>query len=71
LFYEDLLEDEPGFVRRTLEFLNCTNLPLNSMTLKNTNDDLREAVVNFDELRAAYAGTRYESMFDEVMVPAS
>jgi LPS sulfotransferase NodH len=70
LFYEDLLQDKAAFVSRTLEFLNSTNQPLNSMTLKNTNDDLREAVVNFDELRACYAGTRYEAMFDEVMTPA-
>jgi hypothetical protein len=33
-------------------------------------NDLREAIVNFDELRARYAGTRYESMFDEVLAPA-
>jgi len=70
LFYEDLLQDEHAFVSNTLNFLNCTDLPLNSLTLKNTNDDLREAVVNFDELRACYAGTRYVSMFDEVLIPA-
>jgi LPS sulfotransferase NodH len=70
LFYEDLLQDEHAFVSKTLDFLNCTDQPLTSLTLKNTNDDLREAVVNFDDLRAGYAGTRYESMFDEVMIPA-
>lgn len=70
LFYEDLLQDEHAFVSKTLNFLNCADLPLTSLTLKNTSDDLREAVVNFDELRASYAGTRYESMFDEVMIPA-
>ena len=35
---------------------------------KNTNDDLREAVSNFDELRSHYIGTPYEQMFDEVLV---
>ena len=35
---------------------------------KNINDDLREAVSNFDELRSHYVGTPYEQMFDEVLV---
>jgi LPS sulfotransferase NodH len=70
LFYEDLLQDDEGFVRQTLTFLGCKTSPQPGATLKNTKDDLREAIVNFDELRARYAGTRYESMFDEVLAPA-
>jgi hypothetical protein len=35
--------------------------------LKITSDNLREAVTNFDELRACYQGTFYENMFDEVL----
>jgi len=70
LYYEDLLQDEDGFVRRTLGFLNCNAKPQQGSTLKNTKDDLREAILNFDQLRTRYAGTRYEPMFDEVLVPA-
>ena len=51
-----------------LAFLGLTPGALEGATLKNTSDDLREAVANFDELRARYVGTRYEAMFDEVLV---
>jgi hypothetical protein len=43
-------------------------LPLQAKTLKNTRDDLREAVSNLDELQAHYAGTIYADMFTEVLV---
>jgi hypothetical protein len=70
LFYEDLLQNEATFVAKTVAFLNAGDRPSTGATLKNTKDDLREAIVNFDELRTRYAGTRYEPMFDEVLVPA-
>jgi LPS sulfotransferase NodH len=70
LHYEDLLLDEEAFVGRTLDFLNGSKRRLPGATLKNTGDDLRQAILNFDELRKRYVGTRYESMFDEVLVSA-
>jgi len=70
LSYEDLLTDKAAFVGKTLAFLNCGSGNELGATLKNTEDDLREAILNFDQLRARYAGTRYESMFDEVLVTA-
>jgi hypothetical protein len=44
-------------------------MPLESRTLKHTNDDLRQVILNFDELRSDYVGTPYECMFDEVLAP--
>jgi hypothetical protein len=38
---------------------------LDGASLKHTNDDLRQAVVNFEDLRRLYAGTRYAPMFDD------
>jgi hypothetical protein len=35
--------------------------------MKNTSDDLREAILNFDELRDSYSGSRYAHQFDEVL----
>jgi hypothetical protein len=70
LYYEDLLQNEEAFVGKALGFLNGGDRPNRGTTLKNTGDDLREAILNFDQLRALYAGSRYESMFDEVLVPA-
>ena len=66
LWYEDLLLDEYAFFASVLEFLHVKSVPMQGRTLKNTSDDLREVITNFDELRTRYAGTRYESMFDEI-----
>lgn len=68
LEYEDLLQDEGGFMLRVFEFLNVTPRQVEGKTLKNTSDDLREAVPNFDVLRARFAGTPFAKMFDEVSV---
>lgn len=70
LWYEDLLADEPAFVDKAVTFLTGESRPLQGGTLKNTGDDLKTAILNFDDLRQRYAGTRYESMFDEVQVSA-
>lgn len=69
--YEDLLTDERGTVDRVLAFLEVPPAPLKSPVRKLTPDDLHVALPNFDELRAAFAGTPYEPMFDEVLVPAA
>ncbi len=69
LYYEDLLEDESAFVGRVLDFLRVERRPLRGRTLKNTQDDLRRALLNFDELRLRYAGTPWDAMFDEVVRP--
>jgi LPS sulfotransferase NodH len=68
LGYEDLLVDEGAFMARVFAFLNVAPCPVEGKTLKNTRDNLREAVPNFEALRAHYQGTRYEAMFDEVIV---
>jgi len=67
LYYEDLLKDEDTLLRSTYNFLDVPFLPTKGKSFKNTSDNLREALLNFDELRAAYAGTAYEKMFDEVL----
>ena len=64
-YYEDLLADESHFLSRILEFLGAEQRPLNGALLKNSDNDLRKLIVNFDQLRAHYVGTRYQAMFDE------
>jgi LPS sulfotransferase NodH len=66
--YEDLLQDQDGTLRQVFDFLHVKWFPVEGKTKKNTSDDLREVVENYDELRTRYIGTRYESMFDEVLV---
>lgn len=67
LFYEELLADAGSFVGRTCDFLQVERLELRGGTLKNTSDDLKQSILNFDELRLRYVGTRFEVMFDQVM----
>jgi len=66
--YEDLLVDRDGVLRQIFDFIGVDWFDVQGSTKKNTGDDLREAIANYDDLRARYAGTRYEEMFDEVLV---
>ena len=65
--YADLLRDSEAWFRSVYEFLGVPDPSTESAVLKNTDDDLRSAVANFDELRSRYVGTRFEPMFDEVV----
>lgn len=68
LYYEELLKNEDAFIQRVFDFLEVKPKPAQGITRKNTRDDLREAIVNFDELHAKYTGTKYGPMFEEVLV---
>jgi LPS sulfotransferase NodH len=69
LFYEDLLIDERQAMESVCRFLGLVYDPSpGARCLKNTPDDLRNAVHNFDQLRSAFKGTPYAPMFDEVLV---
>jgi hypothetical protein len=70
LYYEDLLVDKRNTIDLALSFLGVQLRPVEGEALKNTSDDLRQALENFDELRSLYTGTPYETMFDEVILPA-
>jgi hypothetical protein len=58
-FLVEVLDFHPGAETR----------PFQASTLKATSDDLPGAIAKFDELRSRYIGTRYEQMFDEVVIP--
>jgi LPS sulfotransferase NodH len=66
--YEDLLVNRDRVMNELFAFIDVPSLPLHGKTLKNTQDDLREVVLNFDDLRTRYTGSVYETMFDEVLV---
>ncbi|MEI8335340.1 MAG: hypothetical protein WCG37_00545 [Actinomycetes bacterium] len=63
--YEDLCADPPATFDKVFKYLGVRSLPVVGATLKNTSDDLREVIANFDELRGLYLGTPYEAMFDD------
>jgi LPS sulfotransferase NodH len=64
LTYEGLLAGETRTLGRVFSFLDVPSAPVSSPILKNTPDDLRQAVSNFDELRSHFVGTPFEAMFD-------
>ena len=65
--YEDLLTRRDETLDNVFEFSWSAGAAREKRRrLKNTPDDLRLIVENFDELREAYAGTEYQAMFDEV-----
>jgi LPS sulfotransferase NodH len=70
IVYEDLLQARRTTLAQVFEFLGVPVADAEGKTLKHTPDDLRQVILNFDELRASYAGTRYAPMFDE-HIPAS
>ncbi len=63
--YEDLQADKDGVLKEVFAFLGVPDVAVQGKTKKHTKDDLREVVVNFDELKASFAGTLYFDMFDE------
>jgi LPS sulfotransferase NodH len=63
MFYEELLADETSFFQRIYEFLGVPYAEGRGETVKNTSDDLRESVENYEELKSRYAGTPYEAQF--------
>lgn len=68
LYYEDLLLRKRETIDLALHFLGVNPVEVSGKARKNTGDDLRQVVANFDELRERYVGTPYEAMFDEVLV---
>ncbi len=67
--YSDLLVRPTATLAGVFEHIGVDPRAVGASTVKNTSDDLRESVENFDELRARYVGTEYEAMFDEVLLP--
>ena len=62
--YERLLADPGTVFDEVQRFIGVAPRPLAGTTRKNTSDDLRDAVANFDELRAAVDSAELRSMFD-------
>jgi LPS sulfotransferase NodH len=63
--YEQLLAGPTAVFAQVQEFLGVRPRDLRGATVKNTSDDLRDVVANFDELRASVTGDEQRAMFDE------
>lgn len=63
IYYEDLLVNEQLFFANICRFLRVECSAARSRSLKNTSDNLRDVIVNYEELASHYKGTQYDSMF--------
>ncbi len=68
MVYEEMLVNRDEILKKVFNFLNVRPFPVEAKTLKNTSDDLRNAILNFEELKAIYSATPFEAMFDEIIV---
>lgn len=62
--YEDIFGDQNRAFERIFRFLEVGFADIFGKTLKNTSDDLRQILVNFEDLRRHFKNTPYEGMFD-------
>lgn len=63
--YEDLMADRDGTMYKIFRFLNVVPKPVVTKTIKHTSDDLKDVILNFEEIRDNYSGTAYFNMFSE------
>ncbi len=63
--YAELLQNQDEVFNNTLDYLEVSRSLLKSSYRKNTSDDLRECVENFEELKNIYRNTMYGDMFDQ------
>ncbi len=63
LRYSLIARDFPGAMRAVFEFLHLPAAEVRPMQMKVAQKSLPERVVNFDELRARFAGTEWEVHF--------
>lgn len=68
--YEELQQNKEAVMQQLFEFLRVPPFALQGRTKKHTSDNLREVILNFDELQASFAGTPYFDMFTEVVASA-
>jgi len=57
--YEEVNRDLNGSVRSILQFLNVPHATVQPRLVKVTKDDLRDSVVNYEEIKGYIATTRY------------
>ena len=65
LFYEDLAADPDSHVAQLQAFLGLTPEKLAPQTHKQLKQPLSVAVANYNPLKARFAGSRWESFFEE------
>jgi hypothetical protein len=62
--YEEMVARDPEKMAGLLNFLGVSPRELTTTTRRLGNSSLRTAIANFDELRAHFAGSRFEEFFE-------
>ncbi len=65
LLYEDVCADFRVAMLQVCEFLEVPYGEVQPDTIKQENRTMREAIVNYDELKARFSGSRYQTLFEE------
>jgi LPS sulfotransferase NodH len=63
--YEDLVGDPGAAYRRLLQFLDASARPPSTGLRRQNPEKLHALVENYDELKRAFAGTRWQDFFDD------
>lgn len=63
--YEDLLVNKEATLAKIFEFLKVPVKRVESKTIKHTHDDLKNVILNFEELKNHYLNTPYHEMFSD------
>ena len=61
---QDLLDDKEKLFNEFFEFIGVEPFPLKSPIRKNTSENMREILLNYDEIKNYYSDTPYAKMFD-------
>jgi len=65
LSYEEMVARDPGKMAALLDFLGVSPRELTTTTKKLGNDNLRNVISNFDELRSYFAGSSFSKFFED------
>ncbi len=62
--YAEILRDPAGVLEAVQRAVGVAPRPLRSQVVKNTDEDLRTVIPDFDDLRARFADTPFATVFD-------
>lgn len=69
LWYEDLISDFDGQMDSVQRFLRLAPRKLRPTCVKQENRPLTQAIANYEQLRTAWSGTRWEAFLQDSMEP--
>jgi len=62
--HQDLIDDPEKLFNEYFDYIGVEPAPLSSVVRKNESDNMRDDLLNYDEIKAHYSDTPYAKMFD-------